>query len=81
MNLCRFGRFCIKTYMKPTLVLLGEVLAALNVAQVLRRSPHPNGPLAAEATRLTGGFELRWEAGPYDIDSRRSSKGFLILLG
>eukprot|EP00930_Biecheleria_cincta_P003017 TRINITY_DN103957_c0_g1_i1.p1 TRINITY_DN103957_c0_g1~~TRINITY_DN103957_c0_g1_i1.p1 ORF type:complete len:1081 (-),score=193.85 TRINITY_DN103957_c0_g1_i1:189-3431(-) len=52
---------------KPQQVL-GEVLAALNLAPVLRAMPHPEGDLAAAATRATGGFELSWPAGSYEVD-------------
>ena len=48
--------------------VLGEVLAALNTSSVLKSAPHPQGALAAEATRMTGGFELQWASGPYTVD-------------
>ncbi|CAE8708776.1 unnamed protein product, partial [Polarella glacialis] len=48
--------------------VLGEVLSALNLSRVLRAAPHPDGDLAREATRATGGFELRWPVGSYDVD-------------
>lgn len=47
---------------------LGEVLAGLNLGRVLRTAPHPEGALAGEATRTTGGFELSWRCGMYDVD-------------
>ncbi|CAJ1436686.1 unnamed protein product, partial [Effrenium voratum] len=48
--------------------LLGAVLAALSCAPVLRKAAHPLGPAAGEATRGTGGFELQWPVGCYDVD-------------
>jgi len=48
--------------------VLGDVFSVLNLRDLLRHAPHPDGDIAAEALRLTGGFELRWPVGPYDVD-------------
>eukprot|EP00927_Polykrikos_kofoidii_P045769 TRINITY_DN39874_c0_g1_i1.p1 TRINITY_DN39874_c0_g1~~TRINITY_DN39874_c0_g1_i1.p1 ORF type:complete len:1150 (+),score=153.10 TRINITY_DN39874_c0_g1_i1:76-3525(+) len=47
---------------------LGEIFSLLNVGRVLRGLPHPDGPLSAEAARLSGGFVQQWAVGPYDVD-------------
>lgn len=49
-------------------LVLGDVFAALNVGAALRSAPHPHGELAAESTRLCGGFELRWISSDYMVD-------------